>query len=87
MSKCARCGCLVGVWPDDALSIKHCLAENGNNSDVIDCRNRELANLRSLLRSQTRKLEEAMGELDDIDDPYSTQRARMLIDSVLETLS
>jgi hypothetical protein len=75
MSTCARCG------EDD------CEAEWGRK-EALECRDRELANLRSLLRSVTGKLEEAAAELEgQPDDPIRWLNARALVDIVLEKLS
>jgi hypothetical protein len=65
----------------------HMLA--GDADDVIRCRDRELANLRSLLRSQTRKLEQVAEWLDApiVQASAELMRAKALVDSVLEALS
>lgn len=84
MTRCSRCGLELGEWTDSTKCSAH---EEDNSSGVIDCRNRELANLRSLLRSVTGKLEEAGEALSPPDDPAGAITARQLIDEVLEALS
>jgi hypothetical protein len=86
VSTCARCGVDIGE------NVGATCAESAANSEVeesetIACRDRELANLRSLLRSVTGKLEEAAEHLQEIDNPVCAIAARMLVDQVLEALS
>ena len=83
MSTCARCG-----RPDCAL------AEAGDDCEgalwpaTVECREAELANLHSLLRSVTRRLEHAECLLAEVPMPTAgTERARAEIDAVLEALS
>lgn len=83
MSTCARCGMEQGEWMDADKCSAH---QDENDVGVIDCRNRELTNLHSLLRSVTGKLEEAHGCLFDIDDPAAAITARNLINQVLDVL-
>ncbi len=72
MTTCARCGA------DD------CDAEWGRK-ETLACRDRELANMRSLLRSVTGKLEEAHATLDGEDRrQWDVQK---IIESVLEILA
>lgn len=78
MSRCARCGDSECAWHRDQ--------ENGcqsPNPNTLECRNRELSNLRSLLRSVTIKLETAH-ELCTDGYPKS---AAGVIEGVLEVLS
>lgn len=78
MSTCARCG----HRPDG--DGKDC---NSDASARLHCRDRELANLHSLLRSVTGKLEEAQLALEGETTEQGVLRAYGLIDSVLEVLS
>lgn len=80
MSTCARCGLELGNWMEADKCSAH---QDDNSSGVIDCRNRELANLRSLLRSVTGKLENALDDLEDGD----AQGCRQKLTAVLEVLS
>lgn len=78
MSTCARCGepysiCAVSADPE------------ATHLEQLKCARRELANLRSLLRSVTGNLEEAHQSLDGAD--RNQWEAQMLIASVLEALS
>jgi hypothetical protein len=52
-----------------------------------DCLERQLSNLRSLLRSVTGKLESAREYLDGAVDRYAAEAAAAEIDAVLEVLS
>ena len=92
MSKCARCAaeCEVeayaGRFPGSAPAEAW--------EAIVDCRDRELANLRSLLRSQTLKLERAVDYLQEAQQDATTAhasrsvaRAEMEVTSVLEALS
>jgi len=54
--------------------------------EQLPCARRELANLRSLLRSVTGKLEEAL-ELVGQDEDGGSPVVKRLLDSVLEVLS
>jgi hypothetical protein len=60
-----------------------CRSPNGN---TLACRDRELANLHSLLRSVTRKVELAHEELAQ-EDGKPIERCRELLIQVLEALS
>lgn len=82
MSACARCGLEACPDGDDKLDS---LPYDGLAAS-LGCRERELANLRSLLRSVTGKLEEA-NEILDGGDRFAMEKAAALIDSVLEALS
>lgn len=77
MSSCARCG----HRPDG--DGKDC---NSDASARLHCRDRELANLHSLLRSVTGKLEEAADDLASRNDDRLL-RPLTLINSALEMLS
>ncbi len=83
MSTCARCG----LSKDGRLG--SCSAGLGSAIGDLTCRDHELANLRSLLRSVTGKLEEAATRLTNVTPEAATQVAIALglIDAVLETLS
>lgn len=77
MNTCARCGsadCDVETRDD---------CDDQKASDRVACRDRELANLRSLLRSVTRQLENALECILD-DRPSSASDD---IRAVLEALS
>lgn len=79
MSTCARCG----HRPDG--DGKDC---NSDASARLHCRDRELANLHSLLRSVTGKLEEAAEILTEGGGSVAAEcRALPLIHQVLEVLS
>lgn len=82
VSACARCG-LPADGPD-ITGIGRCYARLGSDSGDLACRDRELANLRSLLRSVTGKLEEA-AELTHYNS--TAGRVEALINQVLEVLS
>lgn len=89
MSKCARCG-TDECRSDNARG--HSLGDDVY--DIVDCRDRELANLRSLLRSQTLRLERAVEYLQEAQQDATTAhasrsvaRAEMEVTSVLEALS
>jgi hypothetical protein len=63
------------------------MAHTGDGQEhVIACRDRELANLRSLLRSVTGKLEEAHDMIDGVPGS-DAEHSKRLIASVLEALS
>jgi len=95
MSTCARCGLPEG----DLNGTECCAYARDNGPGTIACRDRELANLRSLLRSQTRRLEEAAEAIRDARDSldgsdriqWDTQQAIDLalrdINHVLEDLA
>lgn len=57
--------------------------------ELLACRNRELANLRSLLRSVTGKLEEAATRLSEVDAATCAEVGDVLdiVNGVLEVLS
>jgi hypothetical protein len=81
MTRCVRCGLEQAEhWTDTGRCSAHL---PDNDSGVIDCRNRELTNLHSLLRSVTGQLEQASQRCADCQ-PIT---AKMVIDSVLEALS
>lgn len=90
MSTCARCGLLEAEdWPSFREEKTLCFARNGYETHTIACRDRELANLRSLLRSVTGKLENTL-ELLRFDAEHGlppTNSALELLDSVLGALS
>lgn len=75
LSSCARCGLPFGEQPN------HCGDYTGGDSPDsktmrrmearVSCRDREIGNLRALLRGGTRKLERAMEQLDDILEALS----------------
>lgn len=76
---CARCGHRPDVEGKDC---------NSDASAKLHCRDRQLANLHSLLRSVTRRLEFASEFLSEHHyDPLETAKARTEIDAVLEILS
>jgi hypothetical protein len=85
VSTCARCGSDECRWHDYLQQVDH---EQSNrdafNVCTIDCRDRELANLRSLLRVATLQLERALTLLDDLGEPCSI---RGDLESLLEKLS
>ena len=95
MSTCARCGHPLksGAECDDGSS-----AETEAFIQV-ECRDRELANLRSLLRSVTRRLENARELLETsttvegvsfkvkFNEDIDTDRLKDELDAVLEALS
>jgi len=95
MSTCSRCGLPVGdPFIDSEKAGRVCLAfESENHPEhevhVLACRDRELANLRSLLRSVTGKLERVSELMDTPLAEVSSElvRAKALVDSVLEALS
>jgi hypothetical protein len=80
VSTCARCGADLSMFLDSAAGQ---VGEPLECPDGESCSRRELANLRSLLRSVTSKLESAASHLSE---GHTTLAARA-IDSVLETLS
>lgn len=77
MSTCANCGAEMGKA---SVISTQCLEQ-------LPCARRELANLRSLLRSVTGKLEEVAELLDPPHEPHCASAARELVVSVLEVLS
>ena len=81
MTRCARCGLEQGCGSS------LCEASHDDTDELgeatVNCRNRELANLRSLLRSVTGKLEEA-AELNEAGEPEASL-ARIM--AALEALS
>jgi hypothetical protein len=80
-ASCVRCGRKSTRGDLTMRGVCALPAEN-----IAACRDRELANLRSLLRSVTGKLEELHAIL--LDDEYGPKSTPvMLIDSVLEVLS
>ena len=86
MSTCARCGCEIpsGTGRNECGDVIH----PDFRADVrVPCRDRELANLRSLLRSVTGKLERALDLLDFDANGYSLAQGRAEVESVLELLS
>ena len=78
MSTCSRCGLEQDA---EELTLSGTCALPPER--IAACRERELANLRSLLRSVTGKLEEALGL---IQEEFPSQAAAA-IESVLEVLS
>jgi hypothetical protein len=81
---CARCGANWGVDTDDCEPV-----EGQDAIAQLACRDRELANLHSLLRSVTGKLE-AAAELLALDTKITIDEMRAAareIDTVLEALS
>jgi hypothetical protein len=84
VTTCARCGrpeCGVATAGDEC--------EGALLPATVECREAELANLHSLLRSVTGKLEEALELIDAEAYPadIGMDRVKALIDSVLEILS
>ena len=84
MSACARCG-LPSEGPD-ITGVGRCYARLGSDSGDLSCCRRELANLRSLLRSVTGKLEEAHDMIDGVPGS-DAEHSKRLIASALEVLS
>lgn len=69
MTTCVRCGL---TQTDNWAEAEFCSAHlPDSDSSVIDCRNRELSNLRALLRAQTRRLENMRQQCDDILEAIS----------------
>ena len=67
LSSCARCGLPFGTQPN------HCgdftggdIFPGGSLADRVACRDRELGNVRALLRGSTRQLERIMHSLNDL---------------------
>lgn len=101
MSTCARCGRPVGDDGGDecAVSVSGDECEGALMPATIACRDRELANLHSLLRSVTGELEEAGGAIKRIregldgsdriqwDLQQEADLALRQLDAVLEALS
>lgn len=94
---CARCGLPNSPEPADAVGDDVCFVAvslgtgNGDWAEVA-CLERQLANLRSLLRSVTLKLEAAGSILEFLDEPdglspQEAHRVRELIAAALESLS
>lgn len=64
MSMCARCGLPNGNAGDEPRA---CLVHKDDSwEDVVACRDREIANLHSLLRSVTGKLERIGEQVNDV---------------------
>ena len=84
MSRCSRCGLEEGCG--SSLCEASCDDTEELGEATVNCRNRELANLRSLLRSVKVKLEKTAEELEGIAPSVSSESARMLIDQALEAL-
>lgn len=87
MSRCARCG-LPNEGPDIS-PFGRCYSGLGSDRGDLECSRRELANLRSLLRSVTGNLERAADLLSGdtritIDDMRAAARE---VDTALEALS
>jgi len=82
---CARCG--LPLFDINVVSVAgQCWGED-NGLGTIACRDRELANLRSLLRSVTGKLEDARERCNELDwNDMSVAQVAARIDSVLEAL-
>lgn len=81
MNTCVRCGskeCAAGP-PAPGLG--------STAMHIIECRDRELANLRSLLRSVTGRLENALEHLSDAESSVHVAKAEQGITAVLEILS
>jgi hypothetical protein len=87
MSTCARCGVPVGKLPSQCGVGAGWRSDEAEACAVIECRDRELLALRSLLRSVTGKLEEAAEELAEAPVCIQTLNASALIGIVLEVLS
>lgn len=84
---CMRCGLTKFIVSRPGLQLSSCAAEGSMDADeVIACRNRELSNVRALLRSQTRKVEMALEYITPICEPEA-ERAKELLLQVLEALS
>lgn len=67
LSSCSRCGLPFGHQPN------HCgdftggdIFPGGSLADRVACRDRELGNVRALLRGSTRQLERIMQSLNDL---------------------
>lgn len=58
--RCSRCGAPEGI------AVSGCYAYTKDPTTVIACRDRELANVRALLRGATIALERVATELNDI---------------------
>lgn len=82
MSACIRCGAPFGVDTDDCEPL-----EGQDTIAKLHCRDRELANLRSLFRSVTGDLEAASELLEPPYEPNCARAAQKLVQAVLETLS
>jgi hypothetical protein len=91
LSTCARCGRDQGPdWGANCLAQREWDDDEKNWADLatIECRDRELMALRSLLRSVTGKLEDARECCNELDwNDISVGQVAALIDSVLEVLS
>jgi hypothetical protein len=83
VKRCSRCG-LPSEGPD-ITGVGRCYARLGSDSGDLGCRDRELANLRSLLRSVTGQLERAHDWLTI--EPTNSKEAAAEIEAVLEVLS
>jgi hypothetical protein len=62
LNTCARCGLPKGEWTEAEKCSAH---QPDNDGGVIDCRNRELASLRALLRANTLRLERIAEQLNE----------------------
>lgn len=82
MSTCARCGL---EQPEDELTMSGNCALPPERIEA--CRQREMSNLRSLLRSVTAKLEEAAELLEPPNGAGYVNSARQLVVEVLEVLA
>jgi hypothetical protein len=84
VSRCARCGLQEGAGPGLCEASSDEPDERGEAT--VACRDREIANLHSLLRSVTAKLERAADELSGRNDDRLLLPMQ-LINAVLEVLS
>ena len=91
MSRCARCGLEAKYYggPEYCEAYDDDGDISSNEPAIIACRDRELANLRSLLRSVTGKLEEAATRLAEVDVASCCEAPGVLgiVNDVLEALS
>lgn len=89
MSQCARCGLKAKYYggPEYCEAYDDDGDLSSNEPAIIACRDREIANLRSLLRSVTGKLEEALEHLSDAESSVEVAKAELAITSALEALS
>lgn len=75
LSSCARCGLPFGEQPNHCGDFTG--AAIGPRSSTrrvearVSCRDREIGNLRALLRGGTRKIEKVMEQLDDVLEALS----------------
>lgn len=63
---CTRCGLPVGKLPSECGVGAAWKSDEAESCAVIECRDRELSNLRALLRSVTGKLERIGEQINDV---------------------